>query len=53
MNIVEKTLELLKLSYSDDLTTAFNAECEIFDNFDKMTPEQMEEYRTRAKIKLK
>jgi len=49
MNIVIKTLELLKLSYSEDLQTAFDAECEIFENFDKMTPQEMDEYRKQAK----
>jgi hypothetical protein len=48
MSIVDKTLELLKLSDSDDLMTAYNAECEIFVNFDKMTPDEMDEYRKRA-----
>jgi len=47
---VDKCMELLKQSYNVKLGTEhqFKAECDIFDLFALMTPEEMELYRAMA-----
>ena len=48
--LVIDTIELLKTSiYSSSLHEAYDAECQIFANFSKMSNEEMHDYRFEAR----
>lgn len=46
--LVGQTLEELKLSYHPEISIAYEAECNIYDNFNQMTSEEKECYKVLA-----
>lgn len=46
--LVEQTIELLKLSYHPEASIAYEAECNIYENFKQMTSEEFECYTLLA-----